>query len=57
METEVTVQVFGTEEDTINHLLKQGFENYEKFDIIDNYFSKYSQSRLKKMSYKNVIKN
>lgn len=57
METEITVQVFEKEENAINHLIEIGFEKLRQFDIIDNYFSKYSQSRLKKMSYKNVIKN
>ena len=57
METEITVQVFMKAEDVKEYLLKNGFEILEIYDINDNYYSKYRLSKLKKMSYKSLIKN
>ena len=57
METEITVQVFETEEDAIKKISALGFEKLRQFNMNDSYFSKYSTSKLKKMQYKNVIKN
>ena len=57
METEITVQVFETEEDAIKKISALGFEKLRQFNMNDSYFSKHDMSKLKKMQYKNVIKN
>lgn len=57
METEITVQVFETEENLVKKLESLGFQKTEDVLMKDSYFSKYSLSKLKKMSYKNVLKN
>lgn len=57
METEITVQVFNTESEIEKILSGQGFEIVEKFQINDHYFSKHSLAKIKKMSYKTLIKN
>lgn len=57
METEITVEVFESEENAIRHLMNLGFEKLRQFNMNDSYFSKHSTNKLKKMQYKNVIKN
>ena len=54
---EITVQVFNTESEIEKILSDQGFEIVEKFQINDHYFSKHSFAKIKKMSYKTLIKN
>lgn len=55
--TEITVQVFEKAEDAKRKLVKNGFNLIETYTLNDFYFSKYPLSRLKKMSYKSLIKN
>ena len=57
MITEITVQVFEDIEVVREKLIKQGFKIIDEFHLTDYYFSKYSTSKLKKMSYKSIIKN
>ena len=57
METEITVQVFVDEDEAIKAILGLGFEKLRDFYMNDSYFSRYSTNKLKKMQYKNVIKN
>ncbi len=57
METEITVEVFESEDEAIKKISALGFEKLRQFYMNDSYFSKYSTNKLKKMQYKNVIKN
>ncbi|MBQ7308445.1 MAG: hypothetical protein IJW82_07980 [Clostridia bacterium] len=57
METEITVRVLMDFEDIKQTLLNQGFKITSEYVLIDYYYSKYSISKLKKMSYKSLIKN
>lgn len=54
-ETEITVEVLDTVDDTIEKLLSKGFEIKEKFDMIDYYFSKETTQTLLNFGYKDLI--
>jgi len=56
-ETEITVQVFETLPEIQEKLKSQNFEIVENYQLIDYYFSKYSLSKIKSMSYAQLIKN
>lgn len=56
-ETEITVQVFQTKEELDTILKAQGFAVTRKFDLIDYYFSKYTQKELGAFEYKDLIAN
>ena len=54
-ETEITVEVFDSVNDTIKKLISNGFEIIEKFDMIDYYFSKETTQTLLTLDYKQLI--
>ncbi len=56
-ETEITVQVFQTKEELDKILKTQGFSVTREFDLIDYYFSKYSEKELRAFEYKDLIAN
>ena len=57
METEITVEVLDKASNVIEYLVKNGFTVTEVYDINDCYYSKYPLNKLKKMTYKSLIKN
>ena len=57
METEITVQVFAEENEAIKTIQGLGFEKLRQFYMNDSYFSKHTANKLRKIQYKNVIKN
>lgn len=56
-ETEITVQVFETRQDIHTKLLNNNFVLADKCIMQDYYFSKFETDELKKMSYKQILKN
>lgn len=55
METEVTVQVFNTLEETLKILKKQGFTITERFELDDWYYSTYTKEEARKTEYQDLI--
>ena len=56
-ETEITVQIFNSQEEIFEKLEKFNFTMYEKFQQIDSYYSKYDKSLLKELPYQFIMKN
>lgn len=57
METEITVELLDTFENTLTKLINQGFEIKEKVLMTDYYFSKLSLNNLQALEYAELIKN
>ena len=55
METEVTVQVFNSIEETIQILKEQGFAETERFELDDWYFSSYPKAEAKEKEYQDLL--
>ena len=56
-ETEITVQVYETQQDVHNKLLNNNFVLADKCVMDDYYFSKFDTDELKNMPYKQILKN
>lgn len=57
METEITVELLDTFENTLTKLINQGFEIKEKVLMTDYYFSKLNLNNLQALEYAELIKN
>jgi len=57
METEITVQVFGSSKKIREFLEKQNYQMIENYQMKDYYFSKYSLEEIKNMDYAELLKN
>lgn len=56
-ETEITVQIYGEEEDVVNNFVNLGFKVVRRVKMSDYYFSKFTTEELLAMTYAGIMKN